>query len=232
MMSEDQKLIGQIKGLSQIKPEKDWVFLTKNSILGEEPKSLFLSYFKPAFAGVVAFAIIGTLGYGFVKNSLPGDVLYVLRKTAHEGYAFFVSNDEKSAYQLKLANDRLEDLTKAPIKNVGPTIDEFQINMLEAARTLENMNISTSSPETIRKIVQEARRLEENKQKVESLGVFIGNQETSEFDNIFKGIVSSLIKDLEERTLDERKETLLDEMKGLFEDGEYSEALELYLINQ
>ncbi len=232
MMHEEKQLIGQIRGLRQIKPRKDWVSLTKKGILGEEPKFSFFPYFKPAFAGLVVFCLFGSLGFTFVKDSLPGDVLYSLRKAAHEGQAFFVSDEEKSTYQLKLANDRLEDLTKAPIRNVGPTIDEFQANIMAAAKSLGIMDISTSSPEILKKLVEETKKLEENKQKVESLGVFIGKDNTYEFDNIFKRIVTDLIADLEERTLSEEKEGLVANMKELFEEGKYLEAFELYLIEQ
>jgi len=233
MMLTDKELIGKIKELRHIEPKKEWVSFNKKSLLGEEPGIMFFPYFKPAFAFLaVAFVLCGTLGYVFVKSSLPGDVLYVLRKAVHEGQAIFVSDEEKSAFQLSLANDRLQDLATAPIRNVGPTIDEFQANMLEAARILSKMDISTSSPETIQKIVAETKKLEENRQKVESLGVFIGEDNIAEFENIFKAIAANLISDLESRTLDEEKANLLARMKALFDEAKYSDALELYLINQ
>jgi len=234
MTLTDKELIGKIKELRHIEPKKEWVSFNKKSLLGEEPSIMFFPYLKPAFAFLaVAFVLCGTtLGYSFVKSSLPGDVLYVLRKTVHEGQAIFVSDDEKSAFQLGLANDRLQDLATAPIKNVGPTIDEFQANMLEAAKSLSKMDISTSSVETIQKIVEETKKLEENKQKAESLGVFIGEDKTAEFENIFKAIVANLISDLENRTLDEEKTDLLVRIKELFDQAKYSDALELYLINQ
>ena len=233
MTLTDKELIGKIKELRHIEPKKEWVSFNKKSLLGEEPSIMFFPYLKPAFAFLaVAFILCGTLGYTFVKSSLPGDVLYVLRKAVHEGQAIFVSDDEKSAFQLSLANDRLQDLATAPMKNVGPTIDEFQANMLEAVKSLSKMDISTSSVETIQKIVTETKKLEENKQKAESLGVFIGEDKTAEFENIFKAIVSNLISDLENRTLDEEKADLLVRIKELFDQAKYSDALELYLINQ
>ena len=78
----------------------------------------------------------------------------------------------------------------------------------------------------------ETKKLEENKQKAESLGVFIGEDKTAEFENIFKAIVANLITDLENRTLDEEKADLLVRIKELFDQAKYSDALELYLINQ
>lgn len=233
MTLTDAQIIDKIKELRHIEPKKEWVSFNKRSILGEEPRISFFPYLKPAFATLaVACVLCGTLGYFFVKSSLPGDVLYVLRKAVHDGQAIFVSDEEKPAFLIGLANDRLQDLTNAPIKNVAPTIDEFQANILEAAKNLSRMNISTSSPETIMKIVEETKKLEENRQKVESLGVFLGEEETAEFESIFKGIVDTLVTDLETMTLDEEKTSLLVRMKELITEGKYSEALELYLINQ
>lgn len=233
MMLSDKQLIGKIKELRQIEPRKDWVSLNKKNILGEEPGLLFFPYLKPAFAGLIVSCILfGTLGYVLIKTALPGDVLYVLRKAAHEGQAIFVSDEGKSAYQLKLANDRLEDLVNAPIKNVGPTIDEFQANILEAAKDLAWIDVSTSSPATIKKLVEETKKLEENKHKVESLGVFIGEGGAAELGNALKRIAGDLIDDLESRNLSKEKQGILDRMKELFEEKKYSEALETYLINQ
>jgi hypothetical protein len=172
------------------------------------------------------------LGYALIKNSLPGDILYTLRKAAHQGQAIFIPEEEKPAFQLKLANERLEDLTKAPARNLAPTINEFQANISEAAKNLVKIDATTSDPVVIKKIVEETKKLEENKQKVESLGVVIGEEGITELENALAKVVGDLIKDLEDRSLSEKKEGILNEMKELFETGKYAEALELYLINQ
>ena len=241
----EKELIGKIRKLRQIRPRKDWVSLTKSQILGEEPRFTFFPYFKPSqvlnkiWVGKPAFAIftvvfifLGTFGYGLVKNSLPGDLLYGIRKVVHESQAVFISETEKPAFQLKLANERLEDLTKASAKNLAPTINEFQANISAAAKTLSKIDATTTDPVMIKKIVEETKKLEENKQKVESLGVVIEGEETEEFEKALAKIVENLIEDLKTRTLTEEKAKTLEEMEKLFEEGKYSEALELYLISQ
>ncbi|TSC53744.1 MAG: hypothetical protein LiPW31_314 [Microgenomates group bacterium LiPW_31] len=216
MVTENQ-LIAKIRKLSQIKPRKDWVVLTKSQILGAvdvKHQPFYFPFFKPAFAGlVVVFILFGAFGYNSVKNSLPGDSLYVIRKVAHLGQAILTSETDKPAYQLKLANDRLEDLT-----------------ISQAVKELSKVDAATSSPTVIKKIVQEAKKIEENKQKVESLGVVIDG--TEELDDALGKIAGDLIVDLENRTLTEEKENILNKMRELFEQEKYSEALELYLINQ
>jgi len=220
----------KLKGLKQIKPRKDWVSLTKKEILGEESFGFTLfPYFKPAFAGLITVFIVFGL-FGFVKNALPGDLLYIVRKAAHEGQVLLIPDQEKSVYQLKLANDRLEDLTTAPVKNLAPTINEFQANIHQAAQNLAKIDATTSDAMVMKKIVEETKKIDENKQKAESLGMVIGG--TEELNSVLTKIVGNLIEDLEERTLSEEKKEVLAEMKELFDEGKYIESLELYLTNQ
>jgi len=240
-MLTDKQIIAEIKKLSQIKPKKDWVFLTKKEILPPTTfrEGVLANIFSPekwwgvrpryVLAPVLSLVII--IGFlGFAKSSLPGEPLYIVRKVAHLGRAILASETEKSTFQLQLANDRLEDLTKASPKNLAPTINEFQANISQAARELSKIDATTSSPAVIKKIVEETKKLGENKQKVESLGVVIDG--TQELDDALGKIVGNLIGDLESRTLTEQKQETLVKMKEFFDEGRYSDALELYLTSQ
>ena len=80
----------------------------------------------------------------------------------------------------------------------------------------------------VEKIVVGTQKLEENKQKVESLGVVVG--ETKELDNAISQLVKREIKDLESRTLTEKQQKLLEGAKEDYERGNYSLALEKILF--
>ncbi len=232
MKLTDQELIGKIRELRQITPTNSWVSFNKSRILGEEPtyrgrtSVIFFPYFKPVFAFVIAvFVVFGTFGYGLVKNSMPGDFLYAIRKIAHEYEAVFVPKNEQTAFQLKLANDRLEDLAKAPAKNLAPTISEFQANISKAAEDLtkiQNLNVQ--------QIVSETKKIKENKEKIESLGVVVGD--TNELDSALLQLIERELKDLEVRTLtDAQKEVFVKAVED-FKAGNYPEAyLEIWLIS-
>jgi len=69
-MRTEKEIIKKIKLLKQIKPEKKWVFLTKEKILGKEP--LFFPFLKPAFAGLLFVLIL----FGLSFTSLPGEPFY------------------------------------------------------------------------------------------------------------------------------------------------------------
>lgn len=233
-MTQDKALIKGLKKLRQIKPSHDWVVFNKSQILGQDTLGVynfpFFPYLKPAFAGLMVFLVLFGVST-FAKNSLPGDPLYLVKGAYEKVLAVFVSDDEKPGYQLELANARLEDLAKAPAKNLAPTINEFQASISQAAKNLSGMNAAASNA-TIKKIAQEAKKLDENRQKVESLGVIIDDQGSAEFDSAMSKIVENIIKDMEDRTLSEDKTNILDRMKQLSSEKKYSEALELYLINQ
>lgn len=187
---------------------------------------------KFAMASIMTLALM-LGGFGILERSLPGDVLYSVRSAFHKAQTVLIPEQEKPAYQLKLANDRLDDLTKAPAKNLAPTIIEFQANISEAAKELTKMDATTSNPVMIRKIVDANKKINENKLKVESLGVVIGGEkESAEWNTALGKVVGDLIKDLESRTLADGKQEILTEMKKMFEEGKYSESLEFYLTNQ
>jgi len=234
-MIQDKALIKGLRKLRRIQPNHDWVVLNKSQILGQDTVSVynfsFFPYLKPAFAGSMVFLVVFGV-YGFTKNSLPGDPLYLVKRVYEKAQAVFVSNDNKPGYQLELANARLEDLAKAPAKNLAPAINEFQASISQAAKNLAGMNATTSNYAAIKKIAQESKKLEENRQKIESLGVVIGDGGSAEFDSAMSKIVENLIKDLESRTLSEDKVKILDQMKALFSEKKYSESLETYLVSQ
>lgn len=224
----EKELIGKIRELRQIKPSQDWVSLTKSQILGKDINQhrVLVNLFRPAYAGlIVVFVLLGL--FGFAQKSLPGDLLYPIKKITEKSQAIFVSEEERPKLNLELVNKRLEELSKIAEKNevkkLAPAISEFQANVSEAAKSL-----TKTKKLNVEKIVAQTKKLEENKKKVEALGVVIG--ETEELDNALAQLVESQIKDLEGRTLTERQQSLLVEAKEDFEDGNYNQALEKILL--
>jgi len=218
----ESDLVKKIQELKKIRPSQDWIVLTKSQILGEEPKILFFPFFKPVLATVTALGILFGI-FSLAQNSLPGDFLYSVKKITEKGQAVFVSEEEKPAFQLKLANERLEELTKAPARNLAPTLSEFQASVFQAAKEI----IEAEKP-NIKEIVQQTKKLEENKQKVETLGVVVG--ETEALDTALAQLVEREIGDLETQTLPEKQQELLEKAKEDFEVGNYNQALEKILI--
>lgn len=234
----EKELIGKIRELRQIQPSKDWVSLTKSQILGKEDKynnliSVFQILFsKPAYAGlVVVFVLFGL--FGFSQNSLPGDLLYPIKKITEKSQAVFVSEEELPKYNLEIANKRLDELNEIAqtnqVKKLAPAISEFQANISEAAKSLAKVK-----GQDVEKIVAQTKKLEENTKKVEEvLATKILSQETEEsLISFYKTQAEMLINDLGNQTLTEEKEEILNQMKKLFEEEKYLKTLELYFISQ
>ncbi len=228
----DKQLINQIQLLKQIKPRQDWVVSVKSQILQDEVQpsvsvtqvfSRMFLQLRPAFVSlVVLVAIIGT--FGFVQNSLPGDLLYPVKKVAEQGQAkFLVSEQDIVHYKLEMANKRLEELTRIAqvnqVKKLAPAIAEFQANVAEAAE-----NLIKAKDLNIKEIVADTQKLEENKAKIEALGIVIG--ETQEFDNAMKQVVERELESIEEQVLAESRDQALIQIIQDYEAGNYSQALE------
>jgi len=226
---DEKELIRQLKVLREIKPRKDWVVLTKSRILDEGleavPKrytSLFFGY-KLAWAPVISVLIIIGL-FGFAQNTVPGDFLFSVKKVTESVQVGFTSQAEKPNVHLKLANKRLEDLSKITrADQLAPTIEEFQDSFAQAAEELAkiDVNVTSSDPMFVRELANQMQELEKNKKEVRACGIEVGD--TEKLENI---IIAYLIKDLESRTLTEEDQELLEEAKIYYEAGNYSGALE------
>ncbi len=236
MMMREKELIKKIRQLRQIKPDKEWVVLTKKQILGEEIGSgkfsavldflakIFLRRFnfKFALAGII-FVLFGL--FGFSQNSLPGDFLYPVKKITEKSQAIFVSEKEKPEVNLELAEKRLEDLKKVvetnQVKKLAPAIKEFQGSLSEVK--------GGADPKVVKKVVELRKKTKE----IQSKGIVVEEEglEKVELESLYS-VLKNLISDLENRTLNEKQAEVLVQMKELVEQGKYSQALELYLTNQ
>jgi len=231
-MVAEADLVKKIQELKKIKPRKDWVVLTKSQILGEADRGWasisFFPFWKPALATVSALGILFGL-FVFSQNSLPGDILYSIKKITEKSQAVFVSETERPQLNLELANKRLEELTKIAqtnqVKKLAPAISEFQAKAVEAAENLAK----TKKPD-VEKIVVQTKKLEENKQKVESLGVVLPSEESEQLDNAISQLVEREIKELEGQSLNEVQQEIFEGAKEDFKAGNYSQALEKILI--
>ena len=228
----EKDLIKQLKHLKEIKPRNDWVLLTKRQILPEETSAeqsvfsmLGVFQWKLAFAPVISvFIVIGL--FGFAKITVPGDFLFPVKKAAEIAQVGLSSGAEKTGGHLKLANRRLEELSAIAeanrVRSLAPTIKDFQDNMAEAVNGL-----SMTDSSSLKELVAETQKLQENKQKVESvLGIQIGG----ETNNLENQLVSYLISDLGKRSLNEEDQKLLAEAKEYSETGDYTLALEKLLV--
>jgi len=224
----EAELIKKIQTLKQIRPSKNWVLLTKKELFREEPdrgpSSILVFLFRPrfVFASLVFLLFLTTGTLSLAQKSLPGDFLYPVKRVAERGRAIFVAKEDQPQAQLEVANKRLEELTKIAEQNqvqrLAPAINEFQSSASKVAKNLKEPKKLT------KEVVQQAKKLTENKEKVEALGIVVG--ETEELDASLKELVEREIKDLESRSLTEDQEALLNEAKNDLVAENFTNALE------
>lgn len=226
-MIGEKELIGKIKELRQVKPNKDWVLLTKTRILGEEPR-FEESYFwvnRLAYAGV--FSILMLFGLlVLARDALPGDPLYLVKRAVEKTQMALASDNDKPKVQFEFANKRLEELNQIAqgneAKKLAPAISEFKTDVAVVAKNLSR------TKKVNKDILVQVQRLEENKQKVEK--VLSAKIDTAEYDDAIALIVENEIKDLGNRTLNESGKEILNKAKEDYQAGNYSDAL-IKIIN-
>jgi hypothetical protein len=229
---DEKALINKIKELKEIKPNNNWVISTKFMILGQEQEKsslisvleffpkLVLRNSKLAFALVMVFGFI-TGSFTLAQNSLPGDPFFALKKITEKSAMALTSEKNIPMAQLQLVSKRLDELNKIAktnqMKKLSLAIEEFQASISKAADDLVNAkNLNAQE------VVSETKRIKETKEKVESLGVVVGN--TDNLDNAYLQLIERELKNLEVSSLtDSQKETLKSAVED-FNAGNYDDA--------
>ena len=235
-MTEAQ-FISKIRLLKAIKPRKNWVVLTKKQIFGEEPAgkwNLVLDIFPRLFfrwQPVAVFAVLLLGAFTFAQSSLPGDLLYSVKKITEQTQKPFVPEKE---FNIKIVNNRLDDLAKVAqsnsTKNLAPAINEYKASVSEVAKNLTNEE-TKKNPQELKKIVKEVQNIEKKTAEVESLGMVVG--ENIDLDSALVELIRLQVQDLEKRTLNQEQIKSIGDIKADIEAGKYSDALEKILeLNQ
>ena len=238
-MKDEKNLVQKLTLLKEIEPRNSWVLFAKTNILGETKdekagqklsliKELghFVSYVRylerPAYIfAVLAFVVLGGIGYKLSQNSLPGDALYSVRSV--------IEKATTKSDPLAVAQRRLEDLRKVVegnmVKNLPQATKDFNQSMAEASKGL--LALVENEPDKALQLSLKLVQLQKDKAQIEQiLGAAIGVEETLELTNATKVLVEAEIEDLQERTLTEKQEELLQEAIAAYEAKDYEKALE------
>lgn len=253
----EKEVIDKIIQLRQIKPSKQWIVFTKNRILEEEKtsqsfifslKQIFLElfswlFFSPARTALVSGSTLVILFFGVVglaQNSLPGDLLYPLKKLTEKSRAIFVSEEEKPKTTLELADKRIEELTKIvennQVSKLPSALEEIKTTKKIAKRELAKIIEKKPKSEALKitkEITPKLIEIEEKEKKVySSLGIEKSDEENSNKENnqlAEKKIVEILIQDLKNSSLTKNQKELLSQAEDYFGKNDYLSALEIIL---
>ncbi len=246
----EKDLIKKIKELGQIKPRKDWVVFAKKEILGEEPSygerfSAILEIFprvifsagngqrKLAYATLTIVVILVGV-FGFAQRTVPGDLLFPLKKITEKSQTVFVSEQTQLRHDFEIVNKRMDDLIKADennqAKKIVSAVKEVQESISQVAKNLEKIE----EPERAIEAIIEIRKIEKRQEQIEKVlatGVEPEEERVNPIQELYKTPASVLIRSLESlrEGLDTEQIKLLEGAKADFENGNYSEALEKVL---
>lgn len=241
----EKELIKSIKGLKGIKPRKEWVVLLKSEVLSAEfanqniaskpankawnileflPQVYYYRKLAYAFAAFI-FVVVGI--FGFAQYTMPGDLLFPIKKIA-----------EQTQSPLQVAHNRSEDLVQIikenKTQNLAPAISEYKASVADAARNLTKSLVQNSDKDSIKQVAYEFKKIQDNQKQLKTLGIDIGEtKEVRALDDALAALVQSQLADMEKATLTDDKQKSLAEAKDLYEQQNYSDALEkILLINK
>ncbi|MFH1612069.1 MAG: DUF5667 domain-containing protein [bacterium] len=181
----DQELVKKIKGLKKIQPSKEWLSSVRHGLVNRidlsesdsnqktEFSSLWFSKFS-TMALVFGLLIVNVIAGPWLlarasRSSLPGEMLYAVKK-ATEGVRVKVTSEEnKSQLQVELANRRLEELNKIAArfisddntKQAKKVIGEFNENLNEMKNSISKENAVAVAKQT-RRIEQDFIKAKED----------------------------------------------------------------------
>lgn len=175
----DREIIRKIQQLKEIQPSQEWLDLTRQKLLSRtvlwtEPKELSLrdflmGYFK--LAAVMAGALVLLIGGPWLvvkasQPSLPGEMLYSIKKATERIQAGVASDESKAQLQVEFASRRLEELNKINEDSLSPeektekveqVVSDFQDNLAGAS-----LHVSKISKEKAVAIAKTTKKLKEN----------------------------------------------------------------------
>ncbi len=206
------------------------------------------AFLKPTFALTACFAVFVGV-FGLTQSAMPGNVLYPIKKVAETAQVNFSPEHQKAEAHLRLANDRLEDLKKIAESNkmsLKPALKEFQANV---AGAIQDWSAVDPDSEAIKGIAKEAKKLKDNMEEVLALGVEFNTESAETVEKIDTIVLASLkdaitnieseisnkvdvavlaereIQALENSSLTEEQEELLQEAKAYYLAEDYTDAL-------
>jgi hypothetical protein len=227
----------KLESLRGVKPNQNWVSFTKRDLFEKIDEaeissemnilSVFSLRRRPVVAAFASFVFVMGI-FGIAQNTVPGDLLYSVKKVTEKGQSVLVSRDDKLAFELKLVNERLSELNSIVNENrtgkLASAIEAVNESLVMVSERLKEGQIT-------KEVVKEAEKIEEVKNEIEGvLAARISTEEVNQtFNDYYMFATEGIINDLKERELNSEQVILLDKAVLLYEEGEYISALELLL---
>lgn len=230
-----EELTHKIEGLRQIKPRKEWVFLTKNSIIGNEEKAVFspgkngnlFNEFVNLLTGLKKYRVAYALAALLFILAGAGGLVSLHSGTNNEGVAGLSAAQEAVRNDIELLKVKSQNLTeitkdsqkKEDIDLAVKEVEEITKGLI--ARLKKEPNLAREVALDIVKDTDKGRTYLE----------ISGSEKLKETsDVLYKTIVEQMIKDMEGIVLTESQQESLNAAKEIYDSGDYAKAMEGILL--
>jgi len=235
---DEKEIIAKLQLLNQIKPRQEWVRNTRKNILGPQDRwvdfsGVFMIMRQPIFAvGTVTMILLLVLAWFGLLNKPQQDSLELaISEIASDNFYDYNYYLEKASQTLAKAesasqeNEKLVEETKQALKKAAEKLPSRPKNPQESAKIVEKVKeieekLTTLAPED-KELTDATKELKEKtKEMIET--------------EIYRIRVEAELAMLENRTLTEEQQSLLEEAKKDYNNQDYLSALEkiLQLTNQ
>lgn len=176
---DNKDLIGKIKKLKKVEPSKDWLVSARQNLMKEidfkEPLGFF-EWLKQGESMALAFCLIlifiggPWLTLKAAQLSLPGELLYSVKRAGENVQSVTALGEKKSQLQGDFACRRLEELTRITENDPFNETDEKAKQIVSDFRnSLANFsqNIDTISKEQAVAVVIQTKKIKDNLDKAQ-----------------------------------------------------------------
>ncbi|MCD6410518.1 hypothetical protein J7K92_01070 [bacterium] len=240
----EKEIIAKLQLLREIKPEKEWVAVTKEKIIPQKRQSMWelFNYFgskvfrpelRPAFAMSVFLAVImGIALFGLISIDKTQAPVISINPN--------VNFNDPSEY-LALAEKKIQEIEKiAQDDGDGRIVGILQDTQKAIEKAARALPPKPENPEKTKEIVRKVAEINKKAQEIKrELGVEIDSSVlTSKTEEMIKNGIKDTTQELahiqiqmlENSSLTEKQQELFEEAKMLYNQGKYQEALEKILI--
>ena len=232
----EKQLIESLSQLKEIKPRKEWAVLLKSQILAEKQAEIkfakaattsigFMDVLSSVFFqrkmaysfAALAFVIVGLIG--FAQYTVPGDLLFPVKKISEQSEAALTGQTAQRQNVLTLSN-RVNDLAMVAKEGRKDSIPSAISEINAIAKTIKDN--PTKDSQTIKEIASSLKTLSD----------VPGADLTTNQDvkDLYQTVVQSQIADLQKTTLTDEQSKTLAEVEDLYGQGKYADALEKILL--
>ncbi|MFH1451009.1 MAG: DUF5667 domain-containing protein [bacterium] len=235
---EEKELINSIRSLKEIKPENEWVALCRGRLFGTEEKAPIwhvLPHFNLRLAVIpgVCLSLLAMISSAS-QSSLPGDLLYPVKRATEEMRTEFVSEGEKANVHLEMANRRVDELAKIAennqVEKLATALNELKTTKEAVKDNVTTMAKNKPSQEMVKVAKEIAVKLDKVNKKETEVMAILGIEAKENEQTAEKAVAELLIEDAEQSLLTETQTFHLEEAKRYFSEESYKRSLEEILL--